>query len=280
LLKLIFFVLFEYFFQEPAAVPAGSTQTDDDEMTRVLEVSRSEEAQLREAISKDEQDLADYLQQQGFAITEASRRARNGDCWASALAFGYNRQSSNSESSSITPAAVRELAVATLKEHCDTRYLDFFTCKDDTEDPARRRELFLQECCSMEKPGNWTSETSNIGEFLVDAFAKGSQSTIVIFNSDKSTTTVKDKEDSEGLKVIHLAHTLTKGHEHYHGVEQVVVPSSPLPLDQQVVTSQQPEEERLANPPTEVSFFFLNINLFKFQILFILTEPSEANKTP
>lgn len=182
----------------------------------MVALSRIEEETLRSTIEKDEADLERYVQAQGWTITARSQRARDGNCWASAIAFAFNNELAWTKD----PETVRKEAVAALLEHKD-HFSNFFVRSDNHPDAT-----FDEECEFLKTGGRYKSDRSNIGDLVLTAFAWSSRVVIKIFDSKSNTLTVGEESNGEILGTIHVALVVTPGHEHYHGLEQQVIQAS------------------------------------------------------
>eukprot|EP00301_Raphidiophrys_heterophryoidea_P019498 c4425_g1_i1.p1 GENE.c4425_g1_i1~~c4425_g1_i1.p1 ORF type:complete len:415 (-),score=99.92 c4425_g1_i1:179-1423(-) len=196
------------------------SSSTDPEAERAMNESLVETTGLDVQIKKDEDSLREMLAQKGFLITNRSGQLRNGNCWAGALAFAC-QQSKITGLEKLNPTIVRQIAVDSLIRNMEW-YLPFFSSSTENNNTStdEKRELFSSESKEMLNSGRWQSSKSNIGDLLLDAFARALEISICRFNSDGTITLVGDpKGGPKGT--IFVGYVATPNSEHYHGVEKL-----------------------------------------------------------
>jgi hypothetical protein len=196
-----------------SSVPTSTLHSDlslTNEHQKLVDQSRNDQIKLDHQIEQDEAALAVHLRTHGLCVTSKSRQPRDGDCWARTLAFAC---SSIPNFPALSSLEIRALAVETLAQAVD-HYLPFFV----TAPPfPTTSDFFLEECQVMARPGAWMSIRSNIGDFLIDAFARRTRIRVRAIHSDGGVTMIGPA--SETGPTVDVAYVVTPGQEHYHGVE-------------------------------------------------------------
>ncbi len=191
---------------------AAFYRDDEQRLEAAIKASKESYQRVEAMIKRDEGQLEEFLGEHGLCTSQASRQERDGDCWCGSLAFACCAVKGLS---AITPRDVRRIALETLRQYA-THYLPFFST---TSSLSPSHAEFMSQCDLMASHGAWKSPDSNIGDLLVDAFARRMRVRIKSYNSDRSITLVGGY-NSEDTPVLLVAYVATPGHEHYHGIEK------------------------------------------------------------
>jgi hypothetical protein len=164
----------------------------------------------------EEEQLKPILTAHGLQITQQSRTKRDGNCWASALAYGINQLLGHD----LTPTDVRHTTVMTLLNN-QKQFENFFSptfppIDDDTE------SFYIQECDYFLTSGRWFSERSNIHDLLIPAFSFGAGVSTMVFDSDGTLS--KHGVIDDLSRTIHIARLVKPvGKEHYEALDVVIL---------------------------------------------------------
>jgi hypothetical protein len=185
---------------------------------QVIKISRQEHRIIQAQIKEAESQLAKYVKEHQLRLTKLSYLARDGNCWAAAIAFGCKHQLHKPELGD--PQAIRQLVIQAFRDN-KNYFIPRFSMTDagqvDSVDCAYEKELEFISATAA-----WSSVNSNIHDLLLPAFVWATKIVVVVLGSNKKQLEVNIEPPivTTEHNTIYVGHVLTQ-HEHYHGLEPV-----------------------------------------------------------
>ena len=165
-----------------------------DEGLRAVLVSTAAMAEEKDKLRKEDNErLKAVVTSFGYRIQPV--RA-DGSCWCTALATGISYQLPDM-GTGYSPARIRELTVDALLAN-ETELLEWFTV---TGPDRPTLDDFRAECELARDSKFWKSETSSIGDLLLEGFSRGSDLNVRVLQDDGSVSFVGTTSDRRVVTV-------------------------------------------------------------------------------
>jgi hypothetical protein len=169
----------------------------------------AEMEQARESrFNLETKELEKYLKSYNLEIPTEGRFAPDGNCWAKAIAFAVNQTGKHqTDHEEIRATTVDYL----LQESNPIRQLVF----SEITGKLLTSEEYGRECQFLSKPSTYTSQVSNIGDLLLEAYSEGARKDFIVYKANKTIQVVSNF----GGDVHRLAYCTNAFH--YYGIQQI-----------------------------------------------------------